>query len=460
VSGGPTQTQTLADASAVPTGGSWSPEGVIVFSSLSASVMRVAAAGGERSRPVTTISAAERGDTHSYPEFLPDGRRFLYYVRSANPDRAGIYVKSLDADDARRIIDTASNVRYVPPGYLIYARSGVLMAQPFDPDRAVATASAIPIADRVDQFPETGLAAFSVSAAGVLAYRGSADTALSRLVWFDRTGNRLGEIGEPRPYRNPRLSPDGARVAVELVDRVGNRDIWLMDVARGVPARFTFDTGRDAAPVWSADGKTIAWQGNIAMLMKDSSGTRPEERVKDEPWIPDDWLPDGSGLICHPNAPLQIVTIPMAGTDRTPQVVVEGRTITTQGRMSPDGRWIAFASSDSGRFEVYVQNFPKPAGRWQVSTDGGLQPKWRSDGKELYYLGLDSRLMAVPVALGALAEVGKPAPLFTTRVEPTTGLVWHQYDVTRDGQRFLINTPEITRSAVTIVLNWPALLKE
>jgi eukaryotic-like serine/threonine-protein kinase len=460
VSGGPTQTQTLADASAVPTGGSWSPEGVIVFSSLSASVMRVAAAGGERSRPVTTISAAERGDTHSYPEFLPDGRRFLYYVRSANPDRAGIYVKSLDADDARRIIDTASNVRYVPPGYLIYAHSGVLMAQPFDPDRAVATASAIPIADRVDQFPETGLAAFSVSAAGVLAYRGSADTALSRLVWFDRTGNRLGEIGEPRPYRNPRLSPDGARVAVELVDRVGNRDIWLMDVARGVPARFTFDTGRDAAPVWSADGKTIAWQGNIAMLMKDSSGTRPEERVKDEPWIPDDWLPDGSGLICHPNAPLQIVTIPMAGTDRTPQVVVEGRTITTQGRMSPDGRWIAFASSDSGRFEVYVQNFPKPAGRWQVSTDGGLQPKWRSDGKELYYLGLDSRLMAVPVALGALAEVGKPAPLFTTRVEPTTGLVWHQYDVTRDGQRFLINTPEITRSAVTIVLNWPALLKE
>jgi hypothetical protein len=182
--------------------------------------------------------------------------------------------------------------------------------------------------------------------------------------------------------------------------------------------------------------------------------------VRDEPWIPDDWLPDGTGLVCHPNAPLQIVNIPMVGADRTPQVVVEGRTITTQGRLSPDGRWIAFASSDSGRFEVYVQNYPKPAGRWQVSTDGGLQPKWRSDGKELYYLGLDSRLMAVPVALGALAEVGKPAPLFTTRVEPTTGLVWHQYDVTRDGQRFLINTPEIIRSAVTVVLNWPELLKQ
>ena len=195
-----------------------------------------------------------------------------------------------------------------------------------------------------------------------------------------------------------------------------------MDVARGVPVRFTFDAGRDAAPVWSADGKAIAWQGNTAMFMKDSSGTRPEERVRDEPWIPDDWLPDGSGLVCHPNAPLQIVIIPMVGTDRTPQAVVEGRTITTQGRLSPDGRWIAFASSDSGRFEVYVQNFPKPAGRWQVSTDGGLQPKWRSDGKELYYLGLDSRLMAAPVALGALAEVGKPAPLFATRVEPTTGL--------------------------------------
>jgi Tol biopolymer transport system component len=460
VSGGPTHTQTLTDASAVPTGGSWSPEGVILFSSLSAPIVRVAAAGGERSRAVTSVDAAGRGDIHSYPEFLPDGKRFLYFVRSVDPDRAGIYVRSLDADDARRIVDAASNVRYVAPGYLVYARSGVLMAQPFDPDRAVTTGSAVPIAERVDQFPETGLAAFSVSAAGVLAYRGSPDAAMSRLVWFDRKGSRLGEIGDPRPYRNPRLSPDGARVAVELVDRVGNRDIWLMDVARGVPARFTFDPGRDAAPVWSADGKTIAWQGNTAMFIKDSSGTRPEERVHNEPWIPDDWVPDGSRLVCHPNAPLQIVTIPMAGTDRTPEVIVEGRTITTQGRLSPDGRWIAFASSDSGRFEVYVQNFPKPAGRWQVSTDGGLQPKWRSDGKELYYLGLDSRLMAVPVALGALAEVGKPTPLFATRVEPTTGLVWHQYDVGPDGQRFLINTPEIIRSSVTVVLNWLSALKD
>ena len=457
VSGGPPQM--LSGASVVPTGGAWSREGVILFSNLTGPITRVPAAGGERT-PATVVSQVHREDVHSYPSFLPDGRRFLYYVRSADADRAGIYVRSLDTDDARRVTDVASNVAYVPPGYLVYARNGVLMSQPFDASRAAMTGDPVPIAERVDQFPETGLASFTASATGVLAYRGSPDSALSRLLWFDRHGSRLGEIGEPRPYRNPRLSPDGTRVVVELVDRVGNRDIWLMDVARGVPARFTFDAGRDAAPVWSADGKTIAWQGHTAMYMKDASGTRQEERLRDEPWIPDDWLPDGSGLLCHPNAPLRIMVIPMVGADRTPRVVVEGRTITTHGRLSPDSRWVAFASTDSGRMEVYLQNFPTPSGRWQVSTDGGLQPKWRPDGKELYYLGLDSRLMAVPVTLGALAEVGKPVQLFPTRVEPATGLVWHQYDVTRDGQRFLINTPEIIRSAVTVVLNWPALLKQ
>jgi dipeptidyl aminopeptidase/acylaminoacyl peptidase len=293
----------------------------------------------------------------------------------------------------------------------------------------------------------------------MLAYRASADAPVSRLRWFDRSGKPLGELGEPMPYRNPRLSPDGSRVAVELVDRSGNRDIWLMEVARGVPVKFTFDAGRDAAPVWSHDGRRLAWQSNSTLRVKDAAGGGTEEILHHQPWIPDDWLPDGSGLLAHPNAPTKIWRLAVgADKERQMRPVVEGRAITTHARVSPDGRWVAFSSTESGRFEVYLQNFPVPAGRWPVSTNGGLQPKWDAGGKLLYYLGLDGMLMAVPVTLGALAEVGKPQALFSTRIEATSGFTWHQYDVTSDGRRFLVNTPEAFGSAMTVVANWPALV--
>jgi eukaryotic-like serine/threonine-protein kinase len=457
ISGGPPQT--LTEAVNIPTGGTWSRDGVILFSNLAGAIRQVSASGGVVS-PATALDSVRQNAVHSFPHFLPDGRRFLFYIRSPNPEQNGIHVKSLDSDDVRRVVDASSTVAYVAPGYLVYARDGVLLAQPFDAERVVTTGDPVPIAERVDQFPETGIAAFSASETGVLAFRSSLDAALSRLVWFDRRGRKVGEVGEARPYRNPRLSPDGTRVAVELVDQSGNRDIWLMDVARGVPVRFTFGTGRDASPVWSADGQTIAWQGNSAMYTKPSSGAGPEERLRNEPWIPDDWLPDGSGLLSHPSAPRQILLMPVVGADRTPRPVVEGRDITTHARVSSDGRWVAFTSADSGVLEVYVQNFPTPAGRWQVSTNGGLQPKWRRDGKELFYLGMDSMLMSVPVTLGSLAEVGKPQPLFQTRVEPATGVIWHQYDLSPDGQRFLVNTPEAVSSPVTVFLNWPAVLKQ
>jgi Tol biopolymer transport system component len=453
--GGPPQV--LCDASVIPTGGAWSQDGVVLFSGLSGPIRRVSAAGGQ-----SVSATAQRGpdDVHSFPHFLPGGKRFLYHARNPNPDYNGIYVKAFDSDEVRLVLRASSNVLYVLPGYLLYSRAGVLMAQPFDPDRAATAGDPFPIADHVDQFPESGVASFSASETGVLVYRGSAETAVSRLRWFDRGGKPLGDLGEPRPYRNPRLSPDGKRVAVEIVDRSGNRDIWLMDVARGVPVRFTFDSGRDAAPVWSPDGQKIAWQGNAAVYMKASSGAGSEEVLRGEAWIPDDWTPDGSGLLYHPTAPRQVWIQPLVAADRTPRAVIEGRVITTHARVSPDGRWVAFASTDSGRFEVYLQNFPTPAGRWQVSTDGGIQPKWGRGGKELFYLSVDGRLMAVPVTLGALAEVGKPQPLFQTLVDATTGFTWHQYDVAPDGQRFLVNAPEISTTPLTVVVNWPALLKQ
>jgi Tol biopolymer transport system component len=243
-----------------------------------------------------------------------------------------------------------------------------------------------------------------------------------------------------------------------MVDKSGNRDIWLIDTERGLPTRFTFDAGRDAAPVWSPDGSKIAWQGNANTYIRSSSGTGREESLKPEPWIPDDWLPDGSGLLFHPGAPRQVWLLPMTGSGRTPSLRIDGRSITSHARLSPDGRWVAFVSNDTGRFEVNLQSFESPSGTWRISTNGGIQPKWRHDGKELFYLSLDGTLMSVPVTLGALPEIGKAQPLFQTRVEPTLGFVWHQYDVALDG-RFLVNTPQADNTPVTVIVDWPALMK-
>lgn len=333
------------------------------------------------------------------------------------------------------------------------------MAHPFDANSATTTGEPAAIADRIDHFPESGIAAFSASNTGALVYRSSPEGAANRLIWFDRSGKRVGELGDPAPYRNPRLSPDGKRLAVELVDGSGNRDIWIIDLARRVPVRFTFDPGRDASPVWSANGQQIVWQGHTGLYLKSADGKGGEQRLRDEPWIPDDWLPDGSGFLCHPNAPRQIMFIPASGVDRTPRKVIEGRSITTHARISPDGRWVAYSSADSGRFEIIIQDYPTASGRWQVSTNGGIQPKWRPDGKELFYLTLDARLIAVPVTLGALVEIGKPQILFQTQAEASTGFTWHQYDVSQDGQRILVNTAEVHATPVTVVYDWPALIR-
>lgn len=281
---------------------------------------------------------------------------------------------------------------------------------------------------------------------------------MSRLRWVDRAGREIGQVGDARSYRNPRISPDGSRIAVELVDSLGNRDIWLMDVARGVPVKFTFDPGRDGSPVWSPDGRYLAWQGPAATYMKAANGGGREAVLREEPWIPDDWLPDGSGLLFHPNAPRQVWLLPVGTPDAEPRPVIDGRVITTHARVSSDGTWVAFASSDSGRLEVYIQNFPTPAGRWQISTNGGIQPKWRRDGKELFYLSFDGSIMAVRLTLGALPEIGQPQRLFESRIDSTTGFTWHQYDVSPDGQRFLVNTPVTVTSPLSVVVNWTDVL--
>ena len=209
--------------------------------------------------------------------------------------------------------------------------------------------------------------------------------------------------------------------------------------------------------MWSSDGQKIVWQGPNETLIKSSDGSGREQVLHNEPWIPDDWLPDGSAFLLHPGAPRQVLL--MDPLTKSRKKVLEGRGITTQARLSPDGKWVAYANADTGRFEIIVQDFPNASGRWQVSTTGGLQPMWRADGQELYYITLDGRLMAVPVKTGTLIELGKPQALFQTQTETITGFTWHQYDVSEDGQRFLINTMEAVLSPVTVVYDWPALVR-
>ena len=456
VGGGPPQT--LITALATATGATWNRDGTILFSSLQGPIRRISASGASTPVAVTIITPQQQVN-HSFPHFLPDGKRFLYYIRSADSERDGIYVSSLDGGEERLVIHTSSNVAYVPSGYLLYVRDGVLLAHPFDANNARLTGDPVPLADRIDYFPESGMAAFSVSDTGVLVYRNSAESAVSRLLWFDRSGKRIGQVGEPAPYRNPRLSPDGKRVAVELVDGSGNRDIWILDLARSAPLRFTFDPGRDASPVWSSDGRHIVWQGSTAMYIKSADGKGGEQRLYDEPWIPDEWLFNGTGFLCHRPSPREIMLMLWPGPDRNPRKMVESRGITTQSRVTRDGNWVAFATSESGRFEVLIQDYPKASGRWQVSTTGGIQPKWRADGKELFYLTLDGRLVSVPVTLGTLVEIGKAQVLFQTQAEVITGYTWHQYDVAPDGQRFLVNTGDVVVTPVTAVYDWPALIR-
>jgi Tol biopolymer transport system component len=454
--GGPPQTLSTAPEIINGTGATWNQFGVILFSSIRGPILRVPDAGG-RSEPATTLGAGYEEEWHLFPQFLPDGRRFLFYLRNLkNADRSGIYVQTLDSRDVRRVVSGGSRFAYVPPGYLVYARDGLLMAQPFDPERAVVTGDPMVTPERVEQIQSTGNVAFSLSSAGTLAYRASGQAAPSRLRWFDRDGTPLGAIGEPAAYRNPRLSPDGRKIVVEIVDNSGEQDLWLLDVLKGTSSRFTFNPGRDAAPVWSRDGEKIAWQTAGDTRVKSAAGGR-EEVVYPEPFIPDDWQNDGAGLLLHPGQPRQLLLLPLTGEDRQPRVLVEGQTIQTHARLSPDGRWLAFSTNDSGRFEVDVQSYPSGAYRTRVSVDGGLQPKWRPDGKELFYLTLDGTLMAVPIVLGDTFQADRPRPLFATGVDTTTGVVWHQYDVSPDGRRFLVDVP-LSAPSLAVVVNWPALL--
>ncbi|MBA3766268.1 MAG: PD40 domain-containing protein, partial [Acidobacteria bacterium] len=463
-SGGPPQP--LCDSSA-SRGGTWNRDGVIIFGDTSGPLHRVSAAGGEPI-PVLALNESRLETSHRWPHFLPDGRHFLYFVRSGQTESRGVYVGSLDSKETKRLLPTAFNAAYAPPGFLLFMRNETLMAQRFDADELQLTGEPSPVAEHVAYNIGLGRGAFSVSENGVLAFRsGSGDR--DQLLWFDRGGKQTGSLGEAGLYFTLWLSPDERQAAVERSDpQTGTPDIWLFDLARGIPSRFTTDPAGDSSPLWSPDGSRIVFsssrEGVRNLYQKIAGGGGSEEVLlkSREEKVPDDWSADGRFIVYHtlnPKTKWDLWVLPMSG-DRQPAAILQTEFNEQQAQFSPDGKWIAYTSDETGMAEVYVQTFPTSGSRVRVSTGGGNQPRWRRDGRELFYIAADRKLMAVDVKPGAVFEAGVPQTLFNTRVLTLTDFRNH-YVVTGDGQRFLICSTDEETSAqpISVVVNWPTVLK-
>ena len=457
VSGGPAQK--ICDS---PSGadGSWSPEGVVLYDGrVNDPIYRVSAAGGT---PVVAVKpdASRKEAEVGWPEFLPDGRHFLYMATGQKPEDNSYRIGSLDSAESRALAPAQTLVSYAPPGYLLFVRDKTLVAQPFDVKALKTTGEPIPLAEHIGT-DAVGLARFSVSRDGTLAYRTGESG--DRMVWVDRSGREGEPIGDPGDYHNPALSPGGDRLAFDLADpRSGKRDIWVRDLKRGVSSRFTFGGGDAFCPLWSSDGSRIVFTEGQDLFEKAADGQGEEKLVlkSDDLKIACDWSRDGQFIAFASRAKetgFDIWTLPTSG-ERKPIPFLKTRFVELWPVFSPDGRFLAYQSNESGRFEVYVQSFPGPGGKWQISTSGGAEARWRADGKELYYRAPDQKLMAVEIQAGSGFTAGVPQALFAGRFD--TGIARARYLPTLDGRRFLTVAP-LGREAMTpttVVLNWFAEL--
>jgi eukaryotic-like serine/threonine-protein kinase len=451
------QVHVLADAPN-PLGGAWSGTGAIVFAPDSGSaLLRVSQSGGP-SRPATKLDARGVTWSHRWPTFLPGGRRFTYLV--TEPTR--VFLGSLDSPDATELMRADSNVIY-SHGHLLFIRGSTLFAQPFDSGQLRFTGEPFTVAEQVSYDPIRLRGDYAASEGNVLAYS-TGRLSNTQLAWFDRRGKQLAAISSPASYLNLALSPDERTVAAARIDENGSRDIWLVDVRRDVTSRFTLDPAFDWLPLWSPDGTRIAFTSNrdgpFNLYQKASNGLGPEEALFTSPALKyfTDWSRDGRFILfdsLESRTNFDVWVLPLTG-DRTPRPLVATRFSETSARFSPNGRWIAYVSDESGRSEVYVQSFDAPTSRWQISNAGGFQPQWARDSTELFYIAPDRRLMAVGLTMDSSRfEAGAPTPLFETAV-PDLENARNRYAVTGDRQRFLINTlvSDPNDATITVLVNW------
>ena len=379
----------------------------------------------------------------------------------AIPTRKGFDLGSLDDGATKRLTAADAAGAYMEPGLLVFNRQGVLVAHHLDVPRGALTGDSVTVAEVVDYDWGYNLGGFSISTAGRVAYR--VGGVGSQLRWFDRAGTPAGVAGEPGSSRltSPELSPDGRHVAV-MRDVLNNRDIWLIDLLRGGATRFTSDAAVDSYPLWSSDGTRISFnsnrQGIFDLYVKPTGSESSEEPLLESPRtkIPVDWLRDGRFLLYQevdPQTGWDVWALPMSG-DRTRIAIANTSFEERGGQFSPDGRWVAYQSNVTGPFEIYVRSFPGPGGTWKVSAAGGTDPRWRADGRELFFIAPDAKLMAASVRISSSSfEIGSPTALFQTRIV-TASTLKHEYAVSADG-RFLVNTVfDDAVSPVTLLLNW------
>jgi Tol biopolymer transport system component len=465
VSGGPPQT--LCDASPIARG-TWSRDDVIVFVPGPGTPLRRVSASGGVPGPLTKLRP---GESHFVPEFLPGGRRFLYLITGGKPENNGIHVGSLDNEPDIRLLPDESHAIFASTpasagsGYLLFNRENTLFAQPFNPASLRFTGEVFPVADQIGSGGGTTTVNenYSASGTGVLAY-GTASSGLNQqLVWMDRSGKELGPVGPPGEYNNIRLSPDDKSIAF---DRQGSsvRDVWVLDLVRGVASRITYDPETDNLPIWSPDGQQVLFpsrkSGAFDLYIKAATGAGEEQLLvkmgTPRGWATD-WSRDGRFVLYEiPGKTGDDLWIAPQFGDRRPYPYLQTQFNEGGGVFSPDGHWIAYVSDESGRPEIYVQAFPLSKQKKRISINGGTGPLWRRDGSELFYIAADVTLMSVPVRIvGTSVEPGEPKPLFQAGAlgNPRTR---RNYDVSGDGQRFLISRPMVASSAtpVTVVLNW------
>ncbi len=465
------QPVTLADAP-VPRGGSWNQDGVIIFTPAPpAPTLRIAASGGEPT-PLNSVDMPSGEFPRWFPQFLPDGRHYLFLSGGARKTGTRVIsIGSLDSKETKTVLTTDFSAVYAKPGYLLFRREAMLMAQKFDADRLELSGDPFPVAEQIGFDGVTYQTLVSASDQGVLAYQ-SLGAGKTQLVWFDREGKKLGVAGALGDYSDLALSPDDKRLAFFQVDPdTGNADVWLMDLASGAPSRFTFDTAVDFTPVWSPDGQRIVFaslrEGAPNLFQKMANGSGQEDALYRSTLakLPSDWSTDGRFLLCgtvDPKTRYDLWVLSIAG-DQKWEVFWQTPANESRAMFSPNGRWVVYESDESGKKEIYVQSFPASGAKWQISVSGGSQPRWRRDGKELFYLGGDRKITAVDVNTEAPTFAhGTPKALLGTRISKGEDRAGDQYVVTSDGQRFLVNTiaEEGAYNHVSVVLNWTAGLKK
>jgi Tol biopolymer transport system component len=451
-------------------GGAWNQNGVIVFNpGYGYGLFRVPASGGARS-PLTTLDQTAGETSHRYPWFLPDGKHVLYVAGATDRANENIWVADLDSKDRRRVMAASSNVAYAPPGFLLFARERTLMAAPFDRAAAQVTGDAFPVAENIDHSTSsyTGQGQFSVSNNGVLVYSTGRSAGAIQLTWFDRSGKSLGTVGPPGEVNWPGLSPDDKTVAVFRDDpQTGISDVWLHDLVRNSSYRLTsHPKGISMFPLWSPDGAYVAysstWEGTSKEYRKAASGAGGEELLyAPQPSVrADDWSRDGRYLVGEGGDTSGVGNLwvfPLFG-DRKQYRFLHSEFHERHARISPDSRWLAYATDRTGRDEVYVTSFPTAGAQTQVSTEGGTFPFWSRDGKELFYLSPSRQLMAAGVKLGREITAEIPKALFEVHYASSSGNT-SRLDVSKDG-RFLIPVEHDTSTqSMVVVVNWTAALK-